>query len=471
MRLWGSFTGLRGCFDRRLFSLGIFQAWLFLVFHSSRIIPFESSTYSLVYSLTIVFAVLTLVAETFLAYRHRTRINILVIGTICAVASTAALCFLPPTLPVSLASAALLGIETGIFIPFVGKIFSSANLETATRRTFLSFAFAALLYFCILGLPDIAGAVVTSLLPVILSMVILSVVEFPRRSLRPRGKPVERDEVREIVKSRPLVIFFFGVALLGAAFGFSMAFCSLYGSPTFSFANLWAVLLTGALAVTYFLVFQTPKRAFDFERCFSPVTPLIVIGLLILSYAPSISSVIIIAGFQLADMVVWIVFTWIAGHSGLPQRVFCIGKGSMYGGMLLGSCLVPLVSASHLSDSVLVIIALVGAYILVLATVFIFNNSKVNLAIKATSSDLDLGYITRAIELRCEELGQKYGLTMREKEMLGYLVQGRSLPYLEEVLHISHGTANSHRDHIYSKMNVHSKQELLDSFFSPERRC
>jgi DNA-binding CsgD family transcriptional regulator/MFS family permease len=461
------FAGLRGCFDRRLFSFGLFQTWLFLVFHSSRIISFESSAFSLVYSSTLIFAVLTLVIEACLKYHRKARIRILVLGTICSVLSMVGLCFLPLRMPELLVSSALLGVGVSVFIPFVGKVFSSVDLETATRQTFLSFLFAVLLYFLILGLPDIAGTIAIVLLPVILSIVILSVVLFAQRSLRSKAEHVERDEVREMVRSRPLILFFLGVALLGVAFGFTLTFCSRYGSLVFNFSNRWAVFLTGVLAVFYCLFACTPKRPFDFARYFSPVMPLIVIGLLIFSYSPSYSSVITIAGFQLADMVIWIVFTWIAGHSGLPQRVFCIGKGSMYGGMLIGSGAVHLATSNPQFGSLPLIVVSLVAYLLILAIVFIFNNSKVNLVIKATSSNFDLGYITRAIELRCEELGQKYGLTTREKEILGYLAQGRSLPYLEESMHISHGTASSHRDHIYSKMGIHTKQELLDSFFTP----
>lgn len=459
----------QGLLDRRFFSLGFFQTWLFLVFHSSSILPFESSQYSLVYSITIVFALLMLIAGAFLRYHRKSRLVLLCIGTVCGALSTAGFLFLPREDPILFVSSALLGIGVGIFIPFVGKIFSSASLNTAAKQVFLSFAFATLLYFFILGLPEIAGRILTIIVPLALAGVILSLAFFAPMATRRHSNVNEGDEVRKIVRSRPVVVFFIGTCLLGIAFGFSMSFCSLFGSQTFSFANSWAVLLTGLLAVCYFFYMSSAKRSFEFERCFSPVTPIIVIGLLVFTFEHSMSSVLIIAGFQLADMVIWIVFIWIAGHSGLPQRVFCIGKASLYGGMLIGSLAVRIVAANPESSTILLIVASVVAYLLVIASVFIFNNSRVTLAIKAASLDTDLMYITRAIELRCEKLGQKYGLTMREKEVFAYLVQGRSAPYIEEVMFISRSTANSHREHIYTKTNVHSKQELLDLFFDVRR--
>ena len=451
-------------FDRRLFSLGLFQSWLFLVFHSSAIISLESSAYNLVYSWAIIFALLVLILGAFIRYRRRSRVFILILGTVCGILGTIAIHYFPFEDLALVIESAFLGIGIGTFIPFVGKIFSSANLGIATRQTFLSFAFAALLYFLILGFPEVVATVVISLLPLILALVILDPVS-ASRSKRHHAELTAPDEVSEIIRSRPVIVFFVGAGLLGLAFGFSMAFCSLYGLYTFNAANRWSVLITGIGALLYSFIMRPTKRTFDFERCFSPVAPIIAIGLLLFPYESFISSILIIMGFQLADMVVWIVFSWIAGHSGLSQRVFCIGKSSMYAGMLIGAVVVRFAPLTPDGGSFPLVAASIGTYLLILAIIFIFNNSKVTFAIKASSRNSDLSYIAKAIELRCEELGQKYGLTAREKEILVYLVQGRSLPYIESAMHISHGTANSHRDHIYLKTKVHSKQALLDLFF------
>ena len=46
--------------------------------------------------------------------------------------------------------------------------------------------------------------------------------------------------------------------------------------------------------------------------------------------------------------------------------------------------------------------------------------------------------------------------------MFRLLAEGRSLPYVQEKLFISEGTARTHIKHIYTKLDVHSKQEMLD---------
>lgn len=63
---------------------------------------------------------------------------------------------------------------------------------------------------------------------------------------------------------------------------------------------------------------------------------------------------------------------------------------------------------------------------------------------------------------RCEELAQRYDLSRREAEILEYLAKGRSQPYIREELMLSKNTVATHVKHIYQKLNVHSKQELID---------
>lgn len=63
---------------------------------------------------------------------------------------------------------------------------------------------------------------------------------------------------------------------------------------------------------------------------------------------------------------------------------------------------------------------------------------------------------------RCKELADKYGLTAREQEVLLLLARGRNLPYISEKLFVSKNTIRSHSKSIYTKLNIHTKQELMD---------
>lgn len=65
------------------------------------------------------------------------------------------------------------------------------------------------------------------------------------------------------------------------------------------------------------------------------------------------------------------------------------------------------------------------------------------------------------LTLRCVAAAERHGLSARELDVLILLSQGRSRAHIREVLYISKGTVDSHIHHIYSKMGIASKDELM----------
>ena len=61
-----------------------------------------------------------------------------------------------------------------------------------------------------------------------------------------------------------------------------------------------------------------------------------------------------------------------------------------------------------------------------------------------------------------QEIIDTFKLSAREAEVLRFLSKGRSVPYMREAMTLSKSTIETHIKHIYSKVDVHSKQELLD---------
>ena len=62
---------------------------------------------------------------------------------------------------------------------------------------------------------------------------------------------------------------------------------------------------------------------------------------------------------------------------------------------------------------------------------------------------------------QAQALTARFGLSEREQEILGYLLAGRSRPYVRDALHLSLNTVNTHVRNIFAKADVHSQQELL----------
>ena len=53
------------------------------------------------------------------------------------------------------------------------------------------------------------------------------------------------------------------------------------------------------------------------------------------------------------------------------------------------------------------------------------------------------------------------GLTDREREVLGLIAQGKTLPEIAQGLYLSLHTVQTHRDHIMKKLDLHTKAELI----------
>lgn len=66
------------------------------------------------------------------------------------------------------------------------------------------------------------------------------------------------------------------------------------------------------------------------------------------------------------------------------------------------------------------------------------------------------------IHRRCEELTEAHGISPREKEVLFYLGRGYNHTYIAKKLFVSENTVRTHVRHIYGKLGVSSREELLD---------
>lgn len=63
---------------------------------------------------------------------------------------------------------------------------------------------------------------------------------------------------------------------------------------------------------------------------------------------------------------------------------------------------------------------------------------------------------------RCHSIAQHHGLTERETEVLVLLCRGRGKAYIAETLSVSENTVRHHCKNIYAKLQVHTREELMD---------
>ena len=66
------------------------------------------------------------------------------------------------------------------------------------------------------------------------------------------------------------------------------------------------------------------------------------------------------------------------------------------------------------------------------------------------------------LDAACERLAREHGLTARETDVLRLLARGRNNQHIQDELSLSRNTVKSHIKHVYTKLDVHSQQELID---------
>ena len=78
------------------------------------------------------------------------------------------------------------------------------------------------------------------------------------------------------------------------------------------------------------------------------------------------------------------------------------------------------------------------------------------------SASEDDGAIRDRISKQCLLLQQSHGLSLRETEVMELIARGNSMAAIAERLVISENTVRTHAKHIYTKLDIHKRQELLD---------
>lgn len=80
----------------------------------------------------------------------------------------------------------------------------------------------------------------------------------------------------------------------------------------------------------------------------------------------------------------------------------------------------------------------------------------------------DFGTIRDRLSKQCFDLKDAFGLSSRETEVMELIARGHSVANIAEKLVISENTVRTHSKHIYTKLDIHSRQELLDLLESRE---
>lgn len=251
-----------------------------------------------------------------------------------------------------------------------------------------------------------------------------------------------------------------GAMFCSMANGFMLA---LFTSSGFFITNVVVCVVMGAAAALLIsLVTVFFSRRVDFLSFFLWVLPILIIGLAVLASGfTDLTAVAASCGFAVvftSDCLFWIIFSDVS-NKGMcsPFEAFGLNRGFIQIGCFIGTLIGLWVLASGPSPLTVSLV-----FICICSVVFPLVVGQQNRLQRITASGSAQGLMEERDSELMRALVQKYKLSPREADVLDLLRKGRTVPYMRDALYISKSTIETHIKHIYVKMGVHSKQELID---------
>lgn len=394
--------------------------------------------------------------------------------------SSSALLFALP-FPFSGATSTVIGcILGGIGVAWAylrwGEFYSALDIRYATPLIFLTMAIGSCGKTVIDLLPDVPAGIVLACLPLATFFLLYR----SKSSVPQSPEPYRYFNSRTIGSLWRLVL---GIAAYSLVVGIvqSTPLVSESAPTLLPIVSLHGgeVLLSLAL-FAWVVVF---KKGLSFSRTWRLVLVLMATALIFMPYLSESMSVFLFAFIGIAQtfliILLYLALADIARHSTYRAMViYACGWVAYSLPFPLGDIIGSSVNAFDPNASV-VLSAIV--WVLVIVTLFFLDETSAGNHIIFTElndeGDGDtvanrIGVIQKALNeqegatdvlaLRCACLSKDNGLTPREAEILELLARGRSKTYIAEAFFISENTVRGHTKRLYAKLDVHSKQELVD---------
>lgn len=241
----------------------------------------------------------------------------------------------------------------------------------------------------------------------------------------------------------------------------------------FGGSALFSLIIVGAALL---LIIAALKGKFNPTLTYRLSLPIMVAGFvaiaLLFDTHAAFSILLINIGYEFFDILSWILFTEVSRREGEnPLRIFGLGVAFMFIGMSLGllggEVLDALIASGGLQ--ITVVASLSTLCLVIVAFMVIPEGTVESLAHtvrperkKADDSIDEAPSGEGRLEANCASVAEAYRLTPREGEVLVLLAHGRTLAIIARDLQIAKGTARTHIENIYRKLDVHKQQELID---------
>ncbi|MEC4294912.1 helix-turn-helix transcriptional regulator [Adlercreutzia shanghongiae] len=238
-------------------------------------------------------------------------------------------------------------------------------------------------------------------------------------------------------------------------------------SNTFRVLNYDLVsLVSNSAAVLFAILLVLFSKRVSFSGLFRWVMPFLVVSLALFllpgSFVRFGTSVINSTCDTLIEVLLFLfVLSLAKTHDASAGLCIGLANGFVQAGVLAGN-LLGRFSASAAAPFDLQTMGLALIALIALAMIAIPQKDPVVDDPSTAGSSLAVDSVDEALARACLRIQERYGLSDRETEIAVLLAKGRTRPYIREQLFISTNTVATHIKHIYQKLNIHSKEELID---------
>ena len=220
------------------------------------------------------------------------------------------------------------------------------------------------------------------------------------------------------------------------------------------------VVVVAAVAFAYALLAY--RERFQFGHLYRMIFLLGLASILLLPIVLAGQATIVgytcsVIMYQLVFLLVWVIAASVFRDSPAHAPGFF---GLVYGFWSLGSlggALFSSVFVQHLTMDNVHLIVFAAVLAVAVGYAVVFTEADANALVQIVP------YKRKApFKAKCQAVAQEYQLSPRETEIAMLIAQGRDSAHIEKKLFLSRSTVQTHRMHLYQKLDIHNRQELLD---------
>lgn len=383
------------------------------------------------------------------------------VGLTCVGTLVGGAVLIPGAVPVSLLSAvgAITALGGAVLFCLWAEIYSQMGMT----RTIMYGAFSCLVAggasFLVCTMKAPYAIVATAALPLLsLGCAWLSLQALP-------GEPGSQPWIRYAVPWK-LVIIMAVAGLLSGTSGLVRA------EGVGAIFRVLATMLAGAVILG---VMFARRDRMDVRFLAKVALPLAVLALVLVPFAHDALAYLV--AFLVKFAYVWFTFFVLLVLAGIcyrfevpSLRVFAIARASSEAAILVGVVFRRVVWESGYTETAVFSWAFVVAgIVLVGACVLVWTSEKsVNgdwgAAGVAPETNLHVAGPRERFIARCDRVAAEHGLTAREAEIMGLIAQGKTRREMEGELFLSENTVKTHVRHLYAKLGVNSKADVVALF-------